>query len=350
MSALGAHRRLRPDAPPARGAPRAVRDRGSHDRQHPDRHQVRRRPRARASCRHTSIARRAYNGVCTALVTADGARHPPANGYVARGQAARVSRRRPSKASAVFPDLDQYQGLPLEYGRMETTVSDPSVMAADGHARRHPGCGPAERARDAQHPRRALGDLQGRVRRASVDRSAARRRARGLRRIPASSPTRWSARPSSTRSTARNPDLAALPMYCVVAAFKDPFDTKDMRTTSNSDVNFAMDVPPFDSTIVARLRAKGAIIYAKSSRARVQWRPGRSGRRRASRSTNWVAGGQTHERAGAARPATRTTPSACRADRAADPAWRSAPISRRSASASSPARRARARRRETASR
>ena len=42
------------------------------------------------------------------------------------------------------------------------------------------------------------------------------------------------------------------------------FDTKDMRTTANNDVNFAMDVPPFDSTVAARLRAKGAIIYAKS--------------------------------------------------------------------------------------
>ena len=64
----------------------------------------------------------------------------------------------------------------------------------------------------------------------------------------------------------RNPDLAALPMYCVMAAFKDPYDTKDMRTTSSNDVNFAMDVPPFDSTIVAQLSAKGAIIYAKTTR------------------------------------------------------------------------------------
>ncbi len=75
----------------------------------------------------------------------------------------------------------------------------------------------------------------------------------------------------------RNPDLAALPMYCVVAAFKDPYDTKDMRTTSNNDVNFAMDVPPFDSTIVAQLRAKGAIIYAKSSAHEFNGGPGNPG-------------------------------------------------------------------------
>ena len=66
-------------------------------------------------------------------------------------------------------------------------------------------------------------------------------------------------------------------MYCVVAAFKDPFDTKDMRSTANNDVNFAMDVPPFDSTIAARLRAKGAIIYAKSNAHEFNAGPGNPG-------------------------------------------------------------------------
>ena len=87
-----------------------------------------------------------------------------------------------------------------------------------------------------------------------------------------------------------NPDLAALPMYCVVTAFKDPYDTKDMRTTSNNDVNFAMDVPPFDSTIVAQLRAKGAIIYAKSNAHEFNARPGQPRRGRRKPSTNsWPA-------------------------------------------------------------
>ena len=76
------------------------------------------------------------------------------------------------------------------------------------------------------------------------------------------------------------PDLVALPMYCVVAAFKDPYDTKDMRTTSNNDVAFAMDVPPSDSTIVAQLRAKGAIVYAKTVAHEFNWRSGRSRWRR----------------------------------------------------------------------
>jgi Asp-tRNA(Asn)/Glu-tRNA(Gln) amidotransferase A subunit family amidase len=74
-----------------------------------------------------------------------------------------------------------------------------------------------------------------------------------------------------------NPDLNELPMYCAVTAFKDPYDTKDMRTTANNDVNFAMDVPPMDSTIVARLRAKGAIIYAKSVAHEFNGGPGNPG-------------------------------------------------------------------------
>jgi len=32
----------------------------------------------------------------------------------------------------VFPDLDKYKGTPLEYGRMESTASDPSVQQQYG--------------------------------------------------------------------------------------------------------------------------------------------------------------------------------------------------------------------------
>jgi Asp-tRNA(Asn)/Glu-tRNA(Gln) amidotransferase A subunit family amidase len=54
-------------------------------------------------------------------------------------------------------------------------------------------------------------------------------------------------------------------MYCVAFSFKDVFDTSDMRTTGGADVKYAMDAAPKDSTIVAELRAKGAIIYAKAN-------------------------------------------------------------------------------------
>jgi Asp-tRNA(Asn)/Glu-tRNA(Gln) amidotransferase A subunit family amidase len=63
----------------------------------------------------------------------------------------------------------------------------------------------------------------------------------------------------------RNPDLDAMPMYCAVFSFKDVYDTKDMRSTGGADVSYAMDAAPEDATIVARLREKGAIIYAKAN-------------------------------------------------------------------------------------
>ena len=62
-----------------------------------------------------------------------------------------------------------------------------------------------------------------------------------------------------------DPDLAQLPMYCIALAFKDVYDTKDMRTTTAADIDFAMDAPPADSTIVDGLRRKGVIIYAKAN-------------------------------------------------------------------------------------
>ena len=63
----------------------------------------------------------------------------------------------------------------------------------------------------------------------------------------------------------RKPDLKKLPMYCVAFSFKDVYDATDMRSTGGADVAYAMDAPPKDSTVVAELRAKGAIIYAKAN-------------------------------------------------------------------------------------
>jgi amidase len=73
----------------------------------------------------------AYNGVCTALVTADGASVKPLKGYVRAGKPL-VFTTKTVKAGTLFPELDQYKGLPLEYGRMEKTVSDPSVWQQQG--------------------------------------------------------------------------------------------------------------------------------------------------------------------------------------------------------------------------
>jgi amidase len=55
------------------------------------------------------------------------------------------------------------------------------------------------------------------------------------------------------------------PLHGVVFAIKDQFDTFDMRSTSGAAAAYANDRPPRDVEIVARLRAAGAIILAKSN-------------------------------------------------------------------------------------
>ena len=95
----------------------------------------------------------------------------------------------------------------------------------------------------------------------------------------ASSPTRWSAPPSSTRRSARNPDLEKMPMYGVVFSFKDPFDTKDMRSTGGGDARYDIDFPARDHVLVEQLRNKGAIIFAKAVNTEYNGRAGDPGGR-----------------------------------------------------------------------
>src|SRR5688500_11764309 len=57
------------------------------------------------------------------------------------------------------------------------------------------------------------------------------------------------------------------PLHGVVIAIKDQYDTKDMRTTSGADAQYANDRPPDDATFVAKLRQAGAIILAKANLA-----------------------------------------------------------------------------------
>ena len=232
---------------------------------------------------------RAYNGVCTALVTEDGADIPPAFGYVRAG-APLVFPTRTVKASTIFPNLDEYRGKPLELGRMEPTASDPTVMQQMGMRVGIPHAGQIN----------ALETLNLRGER-SVTCKGEFDAHPSTGPLPVDAPPEceeFRKLPDALEQAAaldarygRNPDLAAMPMYCVVSVFKDPYDTKDMRTTSNNDVAFAMDAPPFDSTLVARLRDKGAIIYAKSNAHEFNAGPGNPGGPHEAQ-VNWVSGGQ----------------------------------------------------------
>jgi Asp-tRNA(Asn)/Glu-tRNA(Gln) amidotransferase A subunit family amidase len=68
-------------------------------------------------------------------------------------------------------------------------------------------------------------------------------------------------------------------MYGVVFSFKDPFDTKDMRSTSGGDAAYDIDVPARDHVLVEQLRRKGAIIYAKAVSTEYNGRAGNPGGR-----------------------------------------------------------------------
>ena len=62
-------------------------------------------------------------------------------------------------------------------------------------------------------------------------------------------------------------------MYGVVFSFKDPFDTKDMRSTGGGDARYDIDFPARDHVLVEQLRNKGAIIFAKAVNTEYNGRP-----------------------------------------------------------------------------
>ncbi len=76
-----------------------------------------------------------------------------------------------------------------------------------------------------------------------------------------------------------NPDLGLMPMYGVVFSFKDPFDTKDMRSTGGGDARYDIDFPARDHVLVEQLRNKGAIIFAKAVSTEYNGRSGDPGGR-----------------------------------------------------------------------
>ncbi len=79
------------------------------------------------------------------------------------------------------------------------------------------------------------------------------------------------------RTYGRNPPLDEMPMYGVVFSFKDPFDTKDMRTTAGGDAAYDIDFPARDHVLVEQLRNKGAIIFAKAVNTEYNGRAGDPG-------------------------------------------------------------------------
>jgi Asp-tRNA(Asn)/Glu-tRNA(Gln) amidotransferase A subunit family amidase len=206
---------------------------------------------------------RAYNGTCTRLVTRDGASVPPVLGPLRAGSPTSFPTAT-TAAGSVLPKFAEYTGPPIDFGRMEATSSDSTVLQQYGMVVGIENAGQIN----------ALSTLNIRGER-SVSCKAQCDASPASGPLPASCPKvcdDFRKQPDALEHAAaldakygRQPDLKAMPMYCVAFSFKDVYDTADMRSTGGGDVNYAMDVPPQDSTIVAQLRAKGAIIYAKAN-------------------------------------------------------------------------------------
>lgn len=203
---------------------------------------------------------KAYNGVCTALVTKDGKPVAPAKGPIKTGKQVPFPTRTVAVAT-VLPGFDQYQGLPIEYGRMETTISDPTVQQQYGMRVGIPNAGQLNALETV--------NIRG-ERSVSCKAKCDLHPAKGP--LPAACPKacdEFRKQPDALERAAEldkqygtRPDLEKLPMYCVAFSWKNWFDATDMRATGGNDVNFAMDAPKYDSPDIANLRAKGAISFA----------------------------------------------------------------------------------------
>jgi amidase len=219
----------------------------------------------------------AYNGVSNYLVTSDGRPIAAPAGQVRAGAPLAF----PTTTIAIgtlLPNFAEYKGPPIEFGRMEATASDPEVQQQYGMTVGIPDAGQVN----------ALGMLNVRGERSTTckgDRD--RHPSKGP--LPAGTPKACEElrrMPDALERAAeldakygKAPDLKALPMYCVPFSFKDPFDTKDMRSTGGGDARYDIDFPARDHTLVAQLRAKGAIIYAKANTTEYNGRAGDPGGR-----------------------------------------------------------------------
>ncbi|MBM3527397.1 MAG: amidase [Alphaproteobacteria bacterium] len=220
---------------------------------------------------------RAYNGVASMLVTEGGAPVAAAKGAERAGRALEFPAAT-VKASSILPDLAKYKGPPLEFGRMEATASDPSVQQQFGMIVGVPNAGQLN----------ALGTLNIRGERSVTCRGDHDRHPSQGPLPPGAPPVCefFRHQPDALERAAeldakygRNPDLGTMPMYGVVFAFKDPFDTKDMRSTGGGDARYDIDFPARDHVLVEQLRNKGAIIFAKAVNTEYNGRAGDPGGR-----------------------------------------------------------------------
>lgn len=218
---------------------------------------------------------RAYNGVASMLITENGESVDPAPGTLRAGAPLRFPTKT-IKAADLLPDLDRYKGKPLEFGRMEPTASDPEVMQQYGMITG------IENGTQVN----ALGTLNIRGERSVTCKGDFDRHpddgplpegAPAVCEIFRKLPDALEIAAEMDAVWGTSPDLDAMPLYGVVFSFKDPFDTKDMRSTGAADARYDMDAPARDHQLVDRLRRKGAIIFAKAINTEYNGRGGDPG-------------------------------------------------------------------------
>ncbi|MES2605484.1 MAG: amidase family protein, partial [Pseudomonadota bacterium] len=209
---------------------------------------------------------KAYNGACTALVTADGKPIPQAFGNLRVGEVVKFPTQT-VPVSDVLPDVDQYKGKPLDLGRMEPTISDPSIQQQFGMRVGIPHAGQLN----------ALETINKRGER-SLSCKAECDADPSTGALPAHCPAECDAfrkQPDAVelarqydKQYGRNPPLDKMPLYCVAFSYKNWYDATEMRATGGNDVNFAMDAPKEDSPDIGKLKQAGAIMFGVATAAR----------------------------------------------------------------------------------
>jgi Asp-tRNA(Asn)/Glu-tRNA(Gln) amidotransferase A subunit family amidase len=231
----------------------------------------------KATVEHYIARVRAFNGPASMLVTEDGADIPEATGAERGGKPLKFPTKT-LKASELLPDLDKYKGPPIEYGRMEPTASDPSVQQQFGTIVGIPNAGQVN----------SIGTLNIRGERSAVckgdydlhpSKGPLPKGAPPICEFFRQQPDALERAAELDAQFGRNPDLDKMPMYGVVFSFKDPFDTKDMRSTGGGDAAYDFDFPARDHKLVEQLRNKGAIIFAKAINTEYNGRAGDPGGR-----------------------------------------------------------------------
>jgi amidase len=206
---------------------------------------------------------KAYNGVCSMPVTADGKK---LSGKFPGAMRAGAPLKFPADTIDVkkhIPGFDNYKGPTPDFGRMEPTMSDPSVYQQYGIVAGIPNAKQVN----------ALETINLRGER-SVTCKGKFDAHPSTGPLPAGAPPeceKFRQYPDALEYAAeldkkygKNPDTKVMPLYCLPMSFKAVYDAKDMRTTGGGDVKYAMDAPPMDSTLTARMRTAGAIIFAQA--------------------------------------------------------------------------------------